>query len=238
LPRAHRYFLPDTVWHITHRCHNREFLLRFEKDRRRWKFWLFQARKRYGLSVLNYIATSNHIHLLVHSSQDSEVSRGLQLLAGRTAQEYNRRKQRKGAFWEDRFFATAIGTDEHLTRCLVYIDLNMVRACVVSHPSEWTVSGYNEIHSPPQRYRIIDQAAMCRLFDCASWAEFQDSHRQWVQHSLDRGPVQRDPIWTESVAVGHQGFVADIKSKLGRRAYHRTDEKIFRDTHVLQDSIS
>ena len=38
----------------TCRCHKREFLLKFAKDRRRWLQWLFEARRRYGLSVLNY----------------------------------------------------------------------------------------------------------------------------------------------------------------------------------------
>lgn len=32
--------------------------------------------------------------------------------------------------------------NEHLQRCLVDIDLNMVRARVVTHPSNWTQSGY------------------------------------------------------------------------------------------------
>jgi putative transposase len=30
----------------------------------------------------------------------------MQLIAGRTAQEYNRRKHRDGAFWEDRYHTT------------------------------------------------------------------------------------------------------------------------------------
>ncbi len=32
MPRANRYFLPGHVWHITHRCHKQEFLLKFVKD--------------------------------------------------------------------------------------------------------------------------------------------------------------------------------------------------------------
>ena len=44
MPRANRYFLPDHVWHITHRCHKKEFLLKFAKDRKRWLHWLFEAR--------------------------------------------------------------------------------------------------------------------------------------------------------------------------------------------------
>jgi len=44
MPRANRYFLPGHVWHITHRCHKKEFLLKFAKDRKRWLHWLFEAR--------------------------------------------------------------------------------------------------------------------------------------------------------------------------------------------------
>ena len=65
MPRANRYFLPGHVWHITHRCHKKEFLLKFVKDRECWIRWLFEARKRYGLSVLNYMVTSKQSHLLV-----------------------------------------------------------------------------------------------------------------------------------------------------------------------------
>ncbi len=59
--RAHRHYIPGCVWHITHRCHKQDFLLSFEKDRRRWCHWFFESKKRYGLCVLNYIVTSNHI---------------------------------------------------------------------------------------------------------------------------------------------------------------------------------
>ena len=33
MPRANRYFLPGHVWHSTHRCRKKEFLLSFSKDR-------------------------------------------------------------------------------------------------------------------------------------------------------------------------------------------------------------
>src|SRR5687768_11371658 len=137
MPRAHRYFLPGYVWHITHRCHQKEFLLKFSRDRKRWLYWLFEARKRFGLCVLNYIVTSNHIHLLVLDHGKGEIADSMQLIAGRTAQEYNQRKSRMGAYWQDRYHATAVDTEGYLARCMAYIDLNMVRAGVISHPSEW-----------------------------------------------------------------------------------------------------
>lgn len=61
----------------------------------------------------------------------------IKLIVRGTGQEFNQRKTRKGAFWEDRYHATEVEDDDHLMRCLVYIDLNMVRAGVVKHPAEW-----------------------------------------------------------------------------------------------------
>jgi putative transposase len=104
MARAKRHYLPGYTWHITHCCHKREFLLKFGRGRRRWVQWLFGANKRYGLCILNTMATSNHIHLLVFDRDEREViPRSMQLVAGRTGQEYNMRKKRKGAFWEDRY---------------------------------------------------------------------------------------------------------------------------------------
>ena len=166
MPRANRYFLPGHVWHITHRCHKREFLLKFARDRRRWEWWLFEARKRFGISVLNYMVTSNHVHLLVYCGEDtSAIPRSVQLLAGCTAQEYNRRKQRRGAFWEDRYHATAVESGEHLARCMLYIDMNMIRAGVVKRPEEWEWCGYHEIAQPPHRYARIDRNRLALLLD-------------------------------------------------------------------------
>ena len=50
MPRANRHFLPGHVWHITHRCHQKKFLLKFARDRRRYLHWDFEAKKRLGLS--------------------------------------------------------------------------------------------------------------------------------------------------------------------------------------------
>lgn len=128
MPRANRHYIPGYVWHVTHRCHKKEFLLRFGRDRRLWIKWLFEAKKRYGLSILNYMVTSNHIHLMVSDTGGRDtISKSIQLIAGRMGQEYNQRKIRKGAFWEDRYHAIAVAFDEHLFKCMVYIDIHPVK---------------------------------------------------------------------------------------------------------------
>ena len=52
--------------------------------------------------VVNCVVTSNHIHLLVKDTGPNIIAQSMQLIAGRTAQEYNQRKNRQGAFWEHR----------------------------------------------------------------------------------------------------------------------------------------
>ena len=118
MARANRHYIPGHVWHTpveqrrkrfnwvnnpsdyafgfdpTSRCHKGDYLLKFAKDRYRWLQWLLEARKRYGLLVLNYIVTSNHIHLLVCDSPGKvAIPRSIQLVAGRIGQEYNVRKK-------------------------------------------------------------------------------------------------------------------------------------------------
>ncbi len=217
MPRAHRHYIPGCVWHITHRCHKQEFLLKFDKDRKRWRHWLFEAKKRYGLCVLNYIATSNHTHMLVVDTGEETIPKSLQLIAGRTAQEFNIRKKRKGAFWEDRYHATAVQTDDHLTKCMVYIDLNLVRAGMVQHPSEYSISGYNEIQNPPKRYSILNRRTLLDLFAIHDENRFRQAYREWVEIELKNGSFIKNSLWSESVAVGNECFIEDIRQHLTGR---------------------
>ncbi len=248
MARAKRHYLPGYVWHITHRCHKKDFLLKFGRDRRRWLQWLFEAKKRYGLCILNYIATSNHVHLLVLDDGPRDaIPRSMQLLAGRTGQEYNQRKDRKGAFWEDRYHATAVETDDHLLRCIVYMDLNMVRAAEVGHPREWEESGYQEVQSPRKRYGLIDHGRLMDLLHISSMDMLQRSREEWIEEALKAKAHSRDSRWTESIAVGNGTFLEKVKDQLqirakGRKVLEEAGECCLREgqapypyNHIFQD---
>ena len=205
MPRANRYFLPGHIWHITHRCHKQDFLLKFAYDRRAWIRWLFEAKKRFGLSILNYIATSNHVHLLVKDTGRNEIPKSMQLVAGRVAQEFNQRKKRKGAFWEDRYHATAIAADGHFARCLTYIDLNMVRAGVVKHPADWSESGYAELMQARQRYNLLDLQTLGELLGVADGAAIQLARRGWVEEAVRRNSLSE-------ILAGPRAWRSEMKS--------------------------
>ena len=96
----------------------------------------------------------------------------------------------------------------------------MVRAGAVKHPADWAHSGFREIQAPPKRYAIIDLAVLSDLSGCATVAEFQKAHREWVDDAL-RGLGGRDERWSEALAVGSQAYLDKIKAALGGRASHR-----------------
>ena len=101
---------------VTRRCQERRYLLRFKKDRRQYLQRLREAIARYRISVLNYMPTSNHVHLLVWCDHARDLSAAMQYVSGSIAQDYNRRKKRQGAFWAGRFRPTLIQPGHHLCR--------------------------------------------------------------------------------------------------------------------------
>jgi putative transposase len=168
------------------------------------------------------MVTSNHIHLLVVDDGDQDmIPRSIQLIAGRTGQEYNQRKTRKGAFWEDQYHATAVEKGEHLFRCIVYIDLNMVRAGVVDHPSQWPFCGYNEIQSPRRKNVLIKYDTLRELVGVETYDQVKEYHQGWLDEYLLDGNNRRDEKWTKSIAVGSKGFVQSVQSLLGALARGR-----------------
>jgi len=140
-------------------------------------------------------------------------------------------------FATDRYHATAVDTDEHLIRCLAYIDLNMVRTGVVDHPREWSHGGWHEIIDPPRRYRIIARDRLKQLLD-ADEKTLTDCYERWVEDSIQEG-TKREKVWTEAVAAGSAEFAEDIKAKLGVKAkYRRVHSKTAGVAYALKEATA
>ena len=144
----------------------------------------------------------------------------MQLVAGGMAQAYNLRKRRQGAFWSDRYHATMIEDGEHLWRCLRYIDLNMVRAGVVEHPSEWEWTGWGELMGERRRNKLLNMAAVLAALDVSELDVFRLRHREQVENALRVHELDREPRWSESVAIGGSAYTECIAREL-RRDYTR-----------------
>jgi putative transposase len=213
MPRANRFYEVGYIYHITHRCNHREFLLAFKQDKLRYRYWLYQAVKRYRLLVLNYMVTDNHIHLLVVDTGGGVIANSMRFIASRLAFDYHQRKNTgSGAFWQGRYFATAVQKDQYLLRCMIYIDLNMVRCGVVRHPQEWNYCGYHELFNPRKRYRILAQNHLLLLLGFSSIESFLNNYNALIDNELYCSSNVRDPRWSECSAVGDDSFIEEFNS--------------------------
>lgn len=106
----------------------------------------------------------------------------------------------------------------HLINCIVYIDLNMVRAGVVSHPEDWEYGGYALIQNVPSRNSLIDYQRLQLLLQLDDLASLQALHRTLVDQAIKCKSLERDSKWTESVAIGSRTYVEQFDKKCRPKA--------------------
>ena len=230
MPRASRNLMEGYTFHLTHRCHDRRFLLKFARDRDVYREWLRVAIKRYGVPVYGYCITSNHVHLVVHVDDAERVGLLMHLAAGAFAQHLNRRKGFEGSVWEHPYQCTIIQDGQHLLRCLRYVDLNMVRAGVVTHPAQWRWCGYDELVGQRERYRLLDFDRLLESLGVSSLVEFRLLQEQGIEEAIQRRELKRQAAWSEALAVGNQQFVERVTGVYeARKKYVYTEASIATD---------
>jgi len=192
-------------------------LFRFGVVRTEYRKRLRRALNQVDVLLLACCIISNHTHLLAEAPNETALSRMMQKLEGEFAEWYNLRKRRRGAFWSDRYHCTLVDGGDYAWNCMKYIDLNMVRARVVDHPSEWGWCGYDELVGARQRYRLLDLDCVLERLGRMSRETFIQEYRRAVRASLREGKLEREALWTESIAVGSEEFTKRISERVRYR---------------------
>lgn len=217
MPRPSDYMLAGYTYHLTHRCADRTFRLRFARDRNVYREWLREGVARHRVPIFGYCITMNHVHVLLHVETVEAASNLMHLASGATAKQFNLRKHRTGPMWEHPYQCTAVEDGKHLLNCLAYINLNMVRAGAVAHPRDWPWCSHDELTGKRQRYRLLDKG---RLLESLGGVREQQL-REWYVEAVDRRIAEatphRESHWTDSLAVGSQGFVERTQSAYRNR---------------------
>jgi REP-associated tyrosine transposase len=219
MPRANKYILPGYAYHLTHRCHDRQWLLKFIVDRNAYRNRLRLTLRETKVSLLSYCITSSHIHLLMSSNSPGDVGQFMRKQQGEFAEWYNRRKVRSGAFWNGRYHCTMVEGGVHLWNCIRYINLNMVRAGVVSHPRQWRWCGYDEISGSRSKFLVLDRARLIELTGCHDAKELRENHDAMIAEALVLDNLDRQPEWSEPIAVGSRQFVEEISEGVKNRLH-------------------
>jgi len=123
-------------------------------------------------------------------------------------------KKERAHFGEDRSHTTVIEKRELLLRCIVYIDMNMVRAGVVDHPRDWVHGGYVEIQNTRRKCILIDYETLCHRAGYSIFERFQKVHLKWINPALTKAEPSRETGWTEAIAVGDESFIGFVKRQM------------------------
>ena len=72
---------------------------------------------------------------------------------------------------------------------LFRIELNMVRAGVVAHPSQWPWCSYGERMGQRRRYAVVDIKQCLRMFGGASLEEFRANYQALIEARLAKDEI-------------------------------------------------
>ena len=85
---------------------------------------------------------SNHVHLLVTPAANGAAAAMLQDLGRTYVRILNTIHGRTGTLWEGRFKSSLVDSENYLLTCHRYIELNPVRAGIVSDPAQYPWSSH------------------------------------------------------------------------------------------------
>jgi putative transposase len=142
MARSLRCILPGVAVHIIQRGVNRTTCFRAGADYLVSLSNLRQLAAKYGCALHAYCLMTNHVHLLVTPSEAKSCAELMRDLGRRYVPYFNRRHGRSGTLWEGRFRACLVESAHYVLACYRYIELNPVRASMVSHAADYLWSSY------------------------------------------------------------------------------------------------
>ncbi len=214
MPRHNRNFLPNIPLHIIQRGNNRQSCYFSERDYIIYLEKLHHYSLKFEIAIHSYVLMTNHVHLLLTPTTTTAVSQLLQSLGRYFVRFVNSSYQRTGTLWEGRFKASMVNSEKYLLTVSRYIELNPVRAKMVSHPAEYPWSSYHHnalgkainLITPHQIYLSLAQTPKGR--QDAYQALFKD---HIPELTLDEIRVATNKSWV----LGNTRFKQQIERQLG-----------------------
>jgi putative transposase len=216
MARLPRLSLPGYPHHIIQRGNNRQAIFATAADYRFLLDLLNTHSRQFQVAVHAYVLMSNHFHLLLTPQDAQGLPRMMQAVGRSYVQYFNRKQQRSGTLWEGRYRSTVLQTERYLLQCMAYIDLNPVRAGMVTGPQEYPWSSYG--HNTGQRAdRLVSPHPLYWEMGNTPFAR-EANYQAWVQAGVDGSAQQALTDATLSGwALGDADFVADLQKRTERR---------------------
>ena len=142
MARLARLTVPGYPHHVIQRGNNRQAIFASPEDHRFMLALLADNASKFAVHLHAYVLMGNHFHLLATPQADTSLPQMMQAVGRRYVRYFNDRHGRSGSLWEGRYRSTLIETERYLLACMVYIDLNPVRAGMVAEARDYPWSSH------------------------------------------------------------------------------------------------
>lgn len=215
MSRRARLVLPGIPLHIIQRGNNRARCFYTDADYLVYLDMLRECTDESGCLVHAFVLMTNHVHLLISPGDADAPGKMMQRLGQRYVQYVNRRQQRTGTLWEGRFRSCLVGDDRYLLVCQRYIELNPVRAGMVSSPGLYAWSSYRANALGHESSIVTPHPVYLGL--SRSEPERQAAYRALFQESLqERETEQIRQASNGNYTFGSDEFAERAARQLGR----------------------
>ena len=221
MPRSSRILLPNAPHHIVQRGHNRQVVFVSDDDYNYYRENLIFFKKEFGCRVYAYCLMTNHVHLVLEPGDEPEaISLLMKRVAGRQTRYVNKLEQRSGSLWEGRFKSSIISSTEYLAACCRYVELNPLRAGMVSDPGEYNWSSFNR-KAKGRRDPVVDLPVTYMSLG-KNARERQEMYSEYVSGTVPEHELKliRDALQRGQVTGGEK-FRHEVSRKLGIRISNR-----------------
>lgn len=149
------------AYHILLRGINKQdiFLDKYDKDK--FTKCLIETKEKYNYSIYSYVIMNNHVHLNIYDKEDS-MSKIIHKLCTSYGMYFNKKYERVGHVFQNRFKSIGIDTEEYLLNLVRYIHRNPEKDGI-SKLEKYIWSSYNEYAK--ENKVITDIDFVLNLFD-------------------------------------------------------------------------
>ena len=216
MARLPRLTVPGYPHHVIQRGNNRQAIFASDHDYAALLQLLAENAVRFEVAVHAYVLMSNHFHLLATPATVDGLPQMMQAVGRRYVRYFNDRQGRSGTLWEGRYRSTVIDTDRYLLACMVYLDLNPVRAGLVERPEQYPWSSHRHYLGLVQDKLVTPHSLLWALGNTPFAREEQ--YAELVRAGLGAGQQQ---ALTDSAlsgwVLGDADFVANLQKRTQRR---------------------
>jgi putative transposase len=144
MPRRKVEFVRGGIYHIYNRGAGRHSIFYDDENYLYLLRILKELLPDLELTLLAYCLMPNHYHWLVRQDGDQAAGKLAQYAFNRYVNSFNKRYNRTGTLFEDRFEAIPVDDDAYVRQLCLYIHANPVRHGMAISPGLWAYSNYLE----------------------------------------------------------------------------------------------